>query len=196
MKAETPLQKLTHDKRTNFEESQHVYVCNQGQTECEVGAFSREISQLSKIRPPPSLRSRLSSRLQYVAYSCSKLTWQQEISFSSLECSRLTLVACYQLVRYVFKVGFALIKKKKWERGRGASLGMGCIAHGSCLAWLQKTLVGTGQVIFCIIRHEAVELHFWHCKQFSVRRASLVSCCVPFRTALSATGVCRHWAST
>ena len=38
-----------------------IYISSARQTVCEVGIFLREISQLSKIHPPPSLRSHLSS---------------------------------------------------------------------------------------------------------------------------------------
>ena len=39
----------------------HVQITRARQTACEVGIFSREISQFSKIRPPPSFWSHLSS---------------------------------------------------------------------------------------------------------------------------------------
>ena len=40
---------------------QHVQITRARLAACEVGIFSREISQLSKICPPPSFRSHLSS---------------------------------------------------------------------------------------------------------------------------------------
>ena len=49
-----------HDKR-GIEESLHAQITRARLTACEVGVFSREISQLLKIRPPPSFRSHLSS---------------------------------------------------------------------------------------------------------------------------------------
>ena len=56
------LRKQAHDKR-GIEESLHAQITRARLTACEVGVFSREIhvSQLSKIRPPPSFRSHLSS---------------------------------------------------------------------------------------------------------------------------------------
>ena len=49
-----------HDKR-GIEESLHVQIIRARLNACEVGIFSREISQLSKICPLPSFRSHLSS---------------------------------------------------------------------------------------------------------------------------------------
>ena len=54
------LRKRAHDKR-GIEESLHVQIIRARLTAFEVGVFSREISQLSKIHPPPSFRSHLSS---------------------------------------------------------------------------------------------------------------------------------------
>ena len=54
------LGKEVHDKR-GIAESLHVQITRAILTACEVGVFSREISQLLKIRPPPSFRSHLSS---------------------------------------------------------------------------------------------------------------------------------------
>ena len=54
------LRKQAHDKR-GIEESLHVQITRARVTVCEVGVFSREISQLSKTRPPPSFWSHLSS---------------------------------------------------------------------------------------------------------------------------------------
>ena len=50
------LRKHAHDKR-GIEESLHVQITRARLTACEVGIFSREISQLSKIRPPPTFRA-------------------------------------------------------------------------------------------------------------------------------------------
>ena len=47
--------------KSGIEESLHVQITRARLTACEVGVFSREISQLSKIHPPPSFRSHLSS---------------------------------------------------------------------------------------------------------------------------------------
>ena len=52
------LHKQMHDKWSVAESQQ---ACVHKLTACEVGVFSRKISQLSKIRPPLSLRSSLSS---------------------------------------------------------------------------------------------------------------------------------------
>ena len=54
------LRKQVHDKR-GIAESLHAQITRARLTACEVGVFSREISQLSKIRPHPSFRSHLSS---------------------------------------------------------------------------------------------------------------------------------------
>ena len=54
------LHKQVHYKRS-IAELLHAYITRARQTACEVGIFSREISQLSQIHPPPSLRSHLSS---------------------------------------------------------------------------------------------------------------------------------------
>ena len=55
------LHKQVHDKR-GIAESLHAQITRARLTACEVGVFSREISQLLKIRPPPSsFRSHLSS---------------------------------------------------------------------------------------------------------------------------------------
>ena len=54
------LRKQVHDK-SGIAESLHVQITRARLTACEVGVFSREISQLSKICPPPSFRSHLSS---------------------------------------------------------------------------------------------------------------------------------------
>ena len=48
------LHKQAHDKR-GIEESLHAQIARARQTVCEVGVFLREISQLSKIGPPPLL---------------------------------------------------------------------------------------------------------------------------------------------
>ena len=53
------LRKQAHDKR-GIAESLHAQIIRARLTVYEVGVFSREISQLSKIRPPPSFRSHLS----------------------------------------------------------------------------------------------------------------------------------------
>ena len=53
------LRKQAHDKR-GIAESLHAQITRARLTACEVGVFSREISQLSKIRPPPTFRSHLS----------------------------------------------------------------------------------------------------------------------------------------
>ena len=81
MKADTILlllHKQVHDKRGIAEgtaESLYAYITRARLTACEVGVFSREISQLSKICPLPSFRSHLHvsllamgifSRLQYI----------------------------------------------------------------------------------------------------------------------------------
>ena len=50
--------KQAHDKR-NIAELLHPYLNRARLTTCEVGLFLKEISQPSKIRPPPSLRSSL-----------------------------------------------------------------------------------------------------------------------------------------
>ena len=47
--------------KNGIAESLHAHTNRARLTACEVGVFSREISQLSKICPPPSLRSHLSS---------------------------------------------------------------------------------------------------------------------------------------
>ena len=63
MKADTILLVLcnqAHDKR-GFAESLHVQITRARLTACEVGVFSREISQISKIHTHPSFRSHLSS---------------------------------------------------------------------------------------------------------------------------------------
>ena len=52
------LRKQAHDK-TGIAESLHVKITKARLTACEV--FSREMSQLSKIRPPPSFRRHLTS---------------------------------------------------------------------------------------------------------------------------------------
>ena len=52
--------KQAHDKR-GIAESLHAQLTRARLIACEVGVFSREISQLSKIRPPLSLGSHLSS---------------------------------------------------------------------------------------------------------------------------------------
>ena len=54
------LRKQAHDKR-DIEEIVHVQITSTRLTACEVGVFSREISQLLKIHPSPSFRSHLSS---------------------------------------------------------------------------------------------------------------------------------------
>ena len=54
------LHKQVHDKR-GIAESLHAQMTRARLTACKVGVFSREISQLSKIHPPPSFRSHLSS---------------------------------------------------------------------------------------------------------------------------------------
>ena len=54
------LHKQAHDKR-GIAESLHAQITRARLTVCEVGVFSREISQLSKIHPPPSFSSHLSS---------------------------------------------------------------------------------------------------------------------------------------
>ena len=48
------LDKQAHDKRGN-EESLHAQITRARLTVCEVGMFSREISQLWKVCPPPPL---------------------------------------------------------------------------------------------------------------------------------------------
>ena len=59
------LYKQVHDKRGiseslhEFSESLQAYITRARLTACEVGIFLREISQLSKIYPPSSLRSHL-----------------------------------------------------------------------------------------------------------------------------------------
>ena len=60
------LHKQAHDKR-GIAESLHAQITRARLTACEVGVFSREISQLEKIRPPPSFRShgRIFERLRY-----------------------------------------------------------------------------------------------------------------------------------
>ena len=50
------LHKQAHDKR-DIAESLHVQITRARLTACEVGVISREISQLLKIWPPPSLRA-------------------------------------------------------------------------------------------------------------------------------------------
>ena len=66
MKADTIdcycISQQVHDKR-GIEESLHVQIIRARLTACEVGIFSREISQLSKICPLPTFRSHLSSSL-------------------------------------------------------------------------------------------------------------------------------------
>ena len=59
---QTPLAviKQVLEKRS-IAEAMHAYINRARLTVCEVGVFSREISQLSEIRPPPSLRNHLSS---------------------------------------------------------------------------------------------------------------------------------------
>ena len=54
------LRKQAHDKR-GIAESLHAQITRTRLTACEVGIFSREISQLLKICPPPSFSSHLSS---------------------------------------------------------------------------------------------------------------------------------------
>ena len=54
------LHKPTDEKRS-IAESLHAYVTRARLTACELRVFLREISQLSKILPPPSLRRYLSS---------------------------------------------------------------------------------------------------------------------------------------
>ena len=51
--------------------------------------------------------------------------------YTALVSSELTSAACYQLVQFPLKMGFALAKR--WERVRWA--GMTCCTHGSCLGW-------------------------------------------------------------
>ena len=46
------LHKQAHDKR-NIAESLYAHTNRARLTACEVGIFSREISQLSKLHPPP-----------------------------------------------------------------------------------------------------------------------------------------------
>ena len=53
------LPKQAHDKRS-IAESLHAQITRARLTACEVGVFSREISQCLKIHPPPSFRSHLS----------------------------------------------------------------------------------------------------------------------------------------
>ena len=48
------LRNQAHDKR-GIAESPHAQLTRARPTACEVGVFSREISQLSKLRPPPLL---------------------------------------------------------------------------------------------------------------------------------------------
>ena len=63
MKADTIwcycIYKQVHDKKGI--EDRIAYINRDRLTACEVGIFLREISQLLKINPPPSLRSHLSS---------------------------------------------------------------------------------------------------------------------------------------
>ena len=56
--------KQAHGKR-DIAESLHVQITRARLTACKVGVFSREISQLLKIRPPPSFRRHLSSSPVY-----------------------------------------------------------------------------------------------------------------------------------
>ena len=56
----TTFRKQEHDKR-GIEESLHVQVRRPRLTACEVGVFSRKVSQLSKIHPSRSFGSHLSS---------------------------------------------------------------------------------------------------------------------------------------
>ena len=66
-----------------IEESLHAQITRARLTACEVGVFSREISQLSKIRPPPSFRSHLSSSPMGVL-SRDYGSWFQECMMSFL----------------------------------------------------------------------------------------------------------------
>ena len=54
------LRNQVHDKR-GITGSLHAQITRARLTACEVGVFSREISQLLKIRAPPTFRSHLSS---------------------------------------------------------------------------------------------------------------------------------------
>ena len=69
------LRKQAHDKR-GIAESLHVQITRARLTACEVGVFSREISQLSKIHTHPSFRSHLSLLLREitVVHLCTCIT--------------------------------------------------------------------------------------------------------------------------
>ena len=46
-----------------------------------------------------------------------------------------TLAACYQMAQSDLKIGFVLVKKTRWKRGRRTGLGTSTI-HGGCFGWL------------------------------------------------------------
>ena len=75
------LHEQVHDKR-GIAESLHTYITRARLTACEVSVFSREISQLSNICPPPSLWSYSYSLPRGVYFEitvCTICHWQHVI---------------------------------------------------------------------------------------------------------------------